>query len=190
MLLPFRLYGYALQNREWHALNINIVSELQDDTNQLQSTNTAFENLVLPSSHKQTIQALVKNQTRSFNQASRIDRARSKTSLASGVSMDLVRGKGKGLIILLHGVPGVGKTSTAECVAAELKRPLFPITCGDLGTYVNYVEKRMNEYFRLAQRCGCVLLLDEADVFMAKRQPSDLRGMDWCRVSRPHINLG
>lgn len=174
-LLPFRLYGYVLQDHEWHALNVNSVSELQEDTNQLQSTKTAFENLVLPHAHKVTIQALVKNQTRSFSQVSRIDRARSEINLGSDVSMDLVRGKGRGLIILLHGVPGVGKTSTAECVAAELNRPLFPVTCGDLGTDVRPVEQRLNEYFRLAQRWGCVLLLDEADVFMAKRQPGDLK---------------
>jgi SpoVK/Ycf46/Vps4 family AAA+-type ATPase len=43
---------------------------------------------------------------------------------------DLVRGKGKGLIILLHGVPGVGKTSTAECVAESTNRPLYSLTCG------------------------------------------------------------
>lgn len=70
---------------------------------------------------------------------------------------------------------GVGKTSTAECVAAQLHRPLFPITCGDLGTDATTVERRLEEYFRLAQRWGCVLLLDEADVFLAKRQPSDLK---------------
>ena len=47
---------------------------------------------------------------------------------------DLVRGKGKGVIILLHGVPGVGKSSTAECVAEYTKRPLLAITCGQCNT--------------------------------------------------------
>jgi ATP-dependent 26S proteasome regulatory subunit len=32
-------------------------------------------------------------------------------------SLDWIKGKGKGLFILLHGVPGVGKTVTAEAVA-------------------------------------------------------------------------
>lgn len=45
-------------------------------------------------------------------------------------STSLVRGKGKGVIILVHGVPGVGKSSTAECVAEYTERPLFSITCG------------------------------------------------------------
>jgi SpoVK/Ycf46/Vps4 family AAA+-type ATPase len=91
------------------------------------------------------------------------------------MSMDLVRGKGKGVIILLHGVPGVGKTSTAECVAFHLGRPLFPITCGDLGVDANTVEMRLEEYFRLASQWGCVLLLDEADVFLARRSEDQLK---------------
>jgi SpoVK/Ycf46/Vps4 family AAA+-type ATPase len=89
--------------------------------------------------------------------------------------MDLVRGKGKGVIILLHGVPEVGKTSTAECVAFHLGRPLFPITYGDLGVDANTVELRLEEYFRLASQWGCVLLLDEADVFLARRSEDQLK---------------
>ena len=77
--------------------------------------------------------------------------------------MDLVRGKGKGLIILLHGAPGVGKTSTAECVADHTKRPLFPITCGDIGETAEKVEASLESSFQLAHRWGCVLLLDEAE---------------------------
>ncbi|OJJ46459.1 hypothetical protein ASPZODRAFT_32962, partial [Penicilliopsis zonata CBS 506.65] len=83
---------------------------------------------------------------------------------------DVVRGKGKGLIILLHGSPGVGKTSTAECVAAHTGRPLFPITCGDLGgTSAQEVEENLERFFELAMKWGCVLLLDEADVFLGER---------------------
>jgi SpoVK/Ycf46/Vps4 family AAA+-type ATPase len=79
--------------------------------------------------------------------------------------MDLVRGKGKGLIILLHGVPGVGKTSTAESIASFTKRPLYPITCGDLSETAREVEESLEAHFTLAHRWGCILLLDEADGF-------------------------
>nr|AGQ21998.1 hypothetical protein [Pestalotiopsis fici] len=75
----------------------------------------------------------------------------------------------RGCIILLHGVPGVGKTSTAECVAAHTKKPLYPITCGDVGYKAEDVERNMESHFKLAHRWGCVLLLDEADVFLARR---------------------
>ncbi|KAF4932608.1 hypothetical protein CGCF245_v010379 [Colletotrichum fructicola] len=82
---------------------------------------------------------------------------------------------GKGCIILLHGAPGVGKTSTAECVAAYTKRPLYPITCGDIGHVPETVEKNLEKHFKLAHRWACVLLLDEADVFLAKRTKSDVK---------------
>lgn len=37
---------------------------------------------------------------------------------------DVVAGKGSGLIFLLHGPPGVGKTMTSEAVAETLHKPL------------------------------------------------------------------
>lgn len=37
------------------------------------------------------------------------------------------------------------------------------------------VEKNLHHNFRLAHKWGCVLLLDEADVFLAKRNKTDLR---------------
>ncbi|KAE8316508.1 P-loop containing nucleoside triphosphate hydrolase protein [Aspergillus transmontanensis] len=77
-------------------------------------------------------------------------------------------------VILLHGVPGVGKTSTAETIASHFQKPLFPITCGDLGLDPATVEKSLKEMFRVAQLWDCIPLLDEADVFLSERVPSDL----------------
>ena len=88
---------------------------------------------------------------------------------------DVVRGKGKGLILLLHGAPGVGKTSTAECVAEANGKMLFPITCGDLGTTAADVERELSDKFHLAELWDCVLLLDEADVFLAQRTKYDVK---------------
>jgi SpoVK/Ycf46/Vps4 family AAA+-type ATPase len=89
---------------------------------------------------------------------------------------DVVKGTGKGLIILLHGAPGVGKTSTAECVAANAGRPLFPVTCGDLGTETaQEVEENLEKFFALARRWNYVLLLDEVDVFLSARLEGNIR---------------
>ncbi|KAK2729043.1 hypothetical protein CKAH01_10614 [Colletotrichum kahawae] len=85
----------------------------------------------------------------------------------------LTLAEGKGLIILLHGAPGVGKTSTAEVVADHFEKPLFQITCGDLGTTASEVEKALEVNFALASRWDCILLLDEADVFLAQRTKDD-----------------
>src|SRR4051812_48388279 len=73
-------------------------------------------------SFKQTLQALVKTH---FMQK--------QAQNSPNFEYDIVRGKGKGLIILLHGAPGLGKTFTAESIAAANGKPLLQITCGDLG---------------------------------------------------------
>lgn len=81
----------------------------------------------------------------------------------------MIRCKGKGLLILLHGVPGVGKTATAEAMAIESNILLFPITCGDLGVSAEAVEKSLRDIFRYVHMWKCILLLDEADVSLTQR---------------------
>lgn len=44
---------------------------------------------------------------------------------------------------------------------------------GDLGLSPKEVEAKLQESFRLAQAWNCVMLLDEADVFLAQRSPTD-----------------
>lgn len=97
MLLPPRVYGYALLDRKWYPLNIDLVEDIEPN-----SAN-GFDDLVLPGDHKRIMQALVKNHNRGTRPTLENDEF-------SDFSMDLVRGKGKGLIILLHGVPGVGES--------------------------------------------------------------------------------
>lgn len=88
-------------------------------------------------------------------------------------NMDPINGKGNGLIILLHGEPGVGKTSTAEAMTPKSGLPLYPITCGDLGQDAEDVEHQLYDTFQKAQHWNCILLLDEADIFLAPRSKND-----------------
>ena len=81
-------------------------------------------------------------------------------------SADFIRNKGEGQIFLLHGKPGVGKTTTAECVAELTKRPLLSLTCGDLGIDPLQVEGNLTKWFKLATSWEAILLLDEADVYV------------------------
>jgi SpoVK/Ycf46/Vps4 family AAA+-type ATPase len=103
---------------------------------------------------------------------------------------DDIQGKGEGQIILLHGPPGTGKTLTAgmntisivlsiinhivESVAEFTKRPLLNITAADLGDNPAKVDKKLNQFFSLAASWGAVVLLDEADVYLARRTTNDL----------------
>jgi len=87
---------------------------------------------------------------------------------------DLIKGKGKGMVFLLHGPPGVGKTFTAESIAEYTRRPLFTISCNDLGHDGREVEQQLSDALHLATRWDAVVLIDEADVFMAERNLNDL----------------
>ena len=67
------------------------------------------------------------------------------------------------------GAPGTGKTLTAEIVADSVQRPLYPLTCGDIGTTAAEIESNMAQHSKLARHWNCVMLLDEADVFLSQR---------------------
>ena len=43
------------------------------------------------------------------------------------------------------------------------------------GETADDVESRLEEHFQLAHRWGCILLLDEADVFLEARSKTDLK---------------
>ena len=86
LLLPPRVYGYSLLDRYWYPLNIDRVEDIKT------SAHNGFDDLVLPGDHKRIMQALVKHHTRGSRPTSGKDRA------ATDLSMDLVRGKGRGLI--------------------------------------------------------------------------------------------
>ena len=58
-----------------------------------------FESLVIPDTYKRMLKAMVENHAAS----------QSNQDTAYGRDLDLVSGKGRGLIILLYGPPGVGK---------------------------------------------------------------------------------
>lgn len=88
---------------------------------------------------------------------------------------DIVTGKGRGLTVLLHGPPGTGKTLTAECIAEKQQRPLYAVSCGDLGTELLELERRLKEIFSYAVAWKAILLMDEADIFLQERDVHDVR---------------
>lgn len=49
------------------------------------------------------------------------------------------------------------------------------VTCGDLGTEPDDLEKRLKDVFEYAVNWNAVLLLDEADVFLQERDVHDLK---------------
>lgn len=74
--------------------------------------------------------------------------------------------------ILLHGLPGNGKTIFAEALAGELRLPLFTLTHADVASkWVGERTSRVREAFEEAIRHQpCVLLVDEVDSFLESRE--------------------
>ncbi len=83
---------------------------------------------------------------------------------------DIVAGKSGGTTVLCAGPPGVGKTLTAEVYAEIVRRPLYRVHSGQLGLNVAAMETALKEALLRAQRWGAVMLIDEADVYIKRRQ--------------------
>ena len=157
-LLPSRVFGYVLRDRKFVQLDVHGLRPVKESSD-------GFDCLKINSRYKDLIKALVEDHF--------MKKTSDRQDGVTRTSLDWIKGKGKGLFILLHGVPGVGKTATAEAVAQASGKPLFPITCGDLGLTPSEVESALRRIFRLANTWDCVLLLDEVDTFFSQRSKGD-----------------
>lgn len=149
LLCPPRVLGYHLESRTWLELNVNNIEEVDAKSDK------AFDRLQLNDEHKDLIKNLVQSH--------------SSTTDKEPMMEDIIKGKGKGLVMLLHGPPGVGKTLTAESVASLTGKPLFAVSPSDIGMNPADVERNLDSLFNLAARWRAVLLFDEADVFLESR---------------------
>ena len=145
--------GFAFSKKLWLELT---VSGIQD----MHWSESAFESLVLPDDQKSVIKALLQSHDLTSRSRQTVD--------------DFITGKGRGLVMLSHGPPGVGKTLTAESLAESLRRPLYHVSIGELGTDPRHLEQGLVKISDLAHRWGAILLLDEADVFLEARVMQDV----------------
>ncbi|PKY02830.1 P-loop containing nucleoside triphosphate hydrolase protein [Aspergillus campestris IBT 28561] len=149
-LFPTTIIGFNLRRKKWVNLEVDLIRKVEWNKQ-------AFESLVVEEETKELVQALVTNR------------------LEAERGTDMIDDKGNGLTILLHGGPGTGKTFTAESVAELAEKPLYRVTCGDIGTHPEEVEQYLESALHLGKIWGCVVLLDEADVFLQERTLSDLK---------------
>jgi hypothetical protein len=87
---------------------------------------------------------------------------------------DILENKHGGMIILASGSPGIGKTSTAEVYSEMQQMPLYQVGLNELGTYADHIEEKLNTIFKRVEKWNAIVLFDEIDIFLAKREKSDL----------------
>ena len=150
LLCSSKVKGYSLKDRSWGEFYVDLITDIKFNK-------TSFTNLVLPESYRDLISSFV---SRHLSGKDGFD--------------DFIPGKGRGLIVLLSGEPGVGKTLTAESVAEEMEAPLYSLGAGELGSFADDVDDKLADVFELCSRWKAVLLLDEADVFLEQRTTADM----------------
>ncbi|OAA56882.1 ATPase, AAA-type, core [Cordyceps fumosorosea ARSEF 2679] len=150
LIVTYRVFGFVMRSRKWTQLDLTHLERARGEN--------TFDRLVLPPGHRTMVESLV---TQHY-----LDK---EWAVDESDEMDIVRGK--------------------ECVAEYFQKPLFQLTCGaylssvlwlpdmmlimapgDLGSAADVVEHRLKTNFALASRWGCILLIDEADVFLEARQ--------------------
>ncbi|KAH6999336.1 P-loop containing nucleoside triphosphate hydrolase protein [Ilyonectria destructans] len=134
--------GFCLEAKKWAYLEVESIRDISWNV-------TAFDRLVLQGNYKRVIKAFVEVQMSGLDDFD-----------------DVIKGKGRGMIMLLSGEPGTGKTLTSESVAETMRKPLYGMSAGELGDDASEVEQNLHRVLELSARWGAVLLLDECDVFL------------------------
>lgn len=98
---------------------------------------TMAEKLVLPRSKKELVDILIQGTFTLMD--------------------DIVKGKAGGIIVLATGLPGTGKTLTAEVYSEAIKKPLYVVQCSQLGTDADSLEQKLTEVLQRAVRWGAIL---------------------------------
>lgn len=116
-----------------------------------------MDKLVLPKAQTRLVGALVSNleALRDENDADN----KSKT----------IKAKASSSVILSKGPAGTGKTLMAEVYSETIKRPMYEVQSGQIGTHAEEIESNLQTILARAIRLRMPLLINEADVFIKTR---------------------
>ena len=179
LLAPTVVFGFSLVDKIWRTSIFLSPRErpltritVEFDVDRIQDVDwndDAFANLVLPTDRKDLLRSLVEAHHR-------------------GIGFDdFIKGKGHGLVVNLFGPPGVGKTFSAEATSEHVRRPLYVVGAGDLGTTASLLDSKLEAIFDVATAWKAIVLIDEADVFLEQRSLHDLERNAMVAVFLRHV---
>jgi hypothetical protein len=146
--------GFSFRLKKWGEFYVDALEPVRWNSD-------SFDKLVLPDEHRRLVSALV-------------TQVAGESLQKEPQSSDIVANKGRGCVVLLHGPPGTGKTTTAETVAEHLRLPLYVVSAGELGVTADQLQKRLRSILDLCAVWRSIVLVDEADAFLARRSTSDV----------------
>ncbi|KAF0559059.1 P-loop containing nucleoside triphosphate hydrolase protein [Gigaspora margarita] len=152
---PAVVYGFSFALKKWGMFEVSKFMDIQFDK-------VALDYLVMPQNKKEIIKGLVKQYA-------------DPNKMTEENGLDPIRKKGNGCIFLCYGPPGTGKTLTAESVAEFLERPLWMLSVHELGAEPKDLEQQLAKILEISYAWKSVLLLDEADIYLEKRNTTDLK---------------
>jgi ATP-dependent 26S proteasome regulatory subunit len=118
------------------------------------SSGASFADLVLPDDQFEAVRSIVAHAPHRFAVAETFEATE----------------RGHGLVALLCGPSGTGKTLAAEAIANELSLDLFRVDLASVvSKWVGETEKHLRTILDAADRGSAVLLFDEADALFGKR---------------------
>jgi len=136
------LHMFSLKEHSFYLVHVNDIMPYEWDP-------SLKDKLVLPEKHKSLIDVL--------------------TLGTEDIMDDIVKGKTGGIIVVATGLPGVGKTLTAEVYSEVVKKPLYIVQASQLGIDPERLEKNLNKVLERATRWSAILLIDECDVYVRNR---------------------
>lgn len=154
LIAHYLLPGFSIAEKTWVDVFIDTLAPIHWN-------HTALEVLVLPPQKKVLMTTLVEAHIKSVSNTAGFD--------------DVIVGKGRALVMLLHGPPGVGKTLTIEAIAEQTRRPLYVLAAGDLGTSPRELEGKLTRAMNLTMTWKAILAIEDADVFLERRGPREFQ---------------
>ncbi|KUJ16655.1 P-loop containing nucleoside triphosphate hydrolase protein [Mollisia scopiformis] len=159
MICPASITVFSLDDQDWYSVD---VAGLEDKQWRPKTT----DRLVLDPATKSILIHLATTNSLQFQ---------------ANKSRDVIEGKGKGVVLLFHGPPGVGKTLTAEVLSEFTKRPLLKINLGKIASHKKW-EPALERIFTNAEDWKAILLIDEAEIVLEKRTFERMTQNSWISV--------